>query len=223
MSKKLYAAFVPLLATLAFAAMPATSQAAFHWFPCKNEGASHNYTDSECLLKNGGNFEKKVIANGEEHKIQVVAFGKLTFTASNGITFTCKVLAGGNIWNLAGGGLDNIEAFYNYECASEVCIPITTEAKNLVWPTKLVEVAGKPADEIGSAAKEIEILVNCGATPATFHGILTPTLSNPTEVHPLQAVFTATTGTLADGPVTAKVEGTLNIVGFKLAETIFVE
>jgi len=34
MSKRFYAAFVPLLAVAAFAAMPATSQAAFHWYAC---------------------------------------------------------------------------------------------------------------------------------------------------------------------------------------------
>jgi len=223
MSRKLYAAFVPLLAIAAFAMVPAAAQAAPHWKTCLKEhgGSETKYSDSECQkTETAGKWEKVKITNGEANKVQVVSFGKLTFTASNGVTFTCKVLDAGNIWNLEAAGHDNIEVFFNYECTSSVCTTLTTEAKNLSWPTELL--AG-PVDKIGSATKEIEITVTCNGTPATFHGILEPKLANPTEKHPLQAEFTSTTGTLADGTVTAKVEGFDNLVGFTAAETIFVE
>jgi hypothetical protein len=221
MSRKIYAMLLPVLAIAAMAMTAGAAQAANpHWLPCKNEGASHKFVDSECLLKTGGNFEKKALTNGEANKIQVVSFGKLTFTASNGVTFTCKVLDAGNIWNLEAGGRDNIEVFFNYECSSSVCTTLTTEAKNLSWPTELL--AG-PVDKIGSATKEIEITVTCNGTPATFHGILEPKLANPTEKHPLQAEFTSTTGELVDGTVKAKVEGFDNLVGFTADESIFVE
>jgi hypothetical protein len=224
MSKKLYALLLPVLAVAAFASMSGAAQAAPKWKPCNFVGVEKgSFADSECLIpKAKGNYEKTFIPNGEANKVQIVAFGKLKFTATNGVAFECKALAGGNIWNLAAGGVDNIEAFVNYECTSSVCSPIATEAKNLVWPTELVAGA-PPTDKIGTAAKEIEITVTCGVAVATFHGILSPKIINPTETHPLLAEFTSATGELVDGTVKAKVEGTLNLVGFKAAETIFVE
>jgi hypothetical protein len=80
MSKKLYAAFVPLLAVVAFAAMPATSQAAFHWYTCKHEAtATHKFSDSECqkAAVNTGNWEW-VRLPFNSVKTQIITFGKLT-------------------------------------------------------------------------------------------------------------------------------------------------
>lgn len=149
-------------------------------------------------------------------------FGKLKFTSSTGIKFECKTLAAGNIENRAAGGLDDIEVFVNYECSSTTCTTISAIARGFNWPTELL--AG-PVDKIGTAAKPIEIVVNCGGTEAVFKGELSPKLVNPTESHPLSAEFTATTGTLSGpGGSTATVEGPdVNIVGFNKAETLKVE
>src|ERR1035441_4850727 len=121
MSKRFYAAFVPLLAVVAFAAMPATSQAAeSHWYTCKHEAtATHKFSDSECQkeVANTGSWEWKRLPFTSA-KTQVITFGKLTLTWSNGIVLTCKVIEAGNIWNgtEATAGQDNIEAFVFYEC-----------------------------------------------------------------------------------------------------------
>ena len=122
MSKKLYAAFVPLLAVVAFAAMPATSQAAFHWYTCKHEAtATHKFSDSECqkAVVNTGNWEWQRLPFTSA-KTQIITFGKFTMTMSNGIVLVCKVIEAGNIWNVteATVGQDNIEVFVNYECTS---------------------------------------------------------------------------------------------------------
>jgi hypothetical protein len=223
MSKRFYAAFVPLLAVVAFAAMPATSQAAFHWYKCEHFAtANHKFSDSECqkAVVNTGNWEW-VRLPFNSAKTQIITFGKLTLTASNGIVITCKVIDAGNIWNVTEptAGQDNIEVFVNYECASAQCATVSVTAQDLPWET---ELAAGPIDDIGNVAKPVEVTVNCAGTILTFKGQLAPKVVNSTETEPTFGEFTATTGTLEE-PTTklkATVEGKDRILGWEHGEDI---
>ena len=216
---------MPVLAALAFASVPASSQAAeFHWYKCvKIATETGKFTDSECQNSGKGFWEWERLPFTSA-KTQIITFGKLTLTASNGLVIACKVLDAGNIWNtlLAEPGKDNIEVFVNYECKSEpesTCAPggVKTEAKGLPWAT---ELAAGPVDKI----KGIEITVTCNGTPVTFTGELTPKIVNSTATEPTFAEFTAGTGTLAGPPpLTAKVEGKDRVLGFEHGEDIQVK
>ena len=223
MSKRFYAAFVPLLAVVAFAAMPATSQAAeSHWYTCKHEAtATHKFSDSECQkeVANTGSWEWKRLPFTSA-KTQVITFGKLTLTWSNGIVLTCKVIEAGNIWNgtEATAGQDNIEAFVFYECKSEQCATVSFTSKNLPWST---ELAAGPVDKI----KGIELTINCAGTELTLKGELSPKVVNSTETEPTFEEFTAATGELEE-PVEKlklKVEGRDRMLGFEHGEDIRVK
>jgi hypothetical protein len=219
MSKRFYAAFVPLLAVVAFAAMPATSQAAFHWYTCKHEAtATHKFSDSECqkAVVNTGNWEWRRLPFNSV-KTQIITFGKWTMTASNGIVITCKVLDAGNIWNVTEptAGQDNIELFVFFECTSAQCATISFTAKSLPWST---ELAAGPVDKI----KGMEFTLNCAGTELTFKGELSPKVVNSTETEPTFEEFTAATGELEE-PVTKlkfKIEGKDRILGFEHGEDI---
>jgi hypothetical protein len=222
MSKRFYAAFVPLLAVVAFAAMPATSQAAFHWYKCQHEAtATHKFSDSECQkeVANTGSWEWRQLPFTSA-KTQVITFGKLTLKASNGIEITCKKVDAGNIWNVTEPtfGQDNIEVFVNYECTSPQCVPVSVTAGNLPWTS---ELAAGPVDKI----KGIEVTVNCAGTLLTFKGELSPKVVNSTETEPLFEEFTAATGELEE-PLTglkATVVGRDRILGFEHGEDIRVK
>ena len=171
MSKKLYGALLPVLAVVAFAIVPAASQAAgFHWYRCKHEAtATHKFSDSECQkeVAGTGSWEWSRLPFSET-KTQAITFGKLKLTASNGLVIECKVLDAGNIWNPVGEGpgKDNIEVFINYECKAvpeTTCATVSVTAKGLPWTT---ELAAGPVDKI----KAIEILVNCAGTELMFTG-----------------------------------------------------
>lgn len=222
MSRKLYALLLPVLAFAALAMTAGAAQAAVKWELCLHEhgGSATKYSDSECQNElTTGKWEWVPIPNGESNKKQIIIFGRLTFTST--ITFTCKVLAGGNIWNLAAGGIDNIETFINYECSSASCTTLTTTAKGFNWPTETI--AG-PADKIGTAAKPIEILIDCNGTEELFKGELSPKLVNPTTTEPLKAEFTAATGELeGPGGAKAKVEGNTRLLGWEHGEQIKVK
>ena len=219
MSKRFYAVFLPLLAVAAFAAMPATSQAAFHWYTCKHEAtATHKFSDSECqkAVVNTGNWEWQRLPFTSA-KTQVITFGKLTLTASNGIVITCKVLDAGNIWNVTEPtiGQDNIELFVFYECTSAQCATISFTAKSLPWST---ELAAGPVDKI----KGMEFTLNCAGTELTLKGELSPKVVNSTETEPTFEEFTAATGELEE-PVTKvkmKVEGKDRVLGFEHGEDV---
>src|ERR1019366_172317 len=219
MSKRFYAAFVPLLAVVAFAAMPATSQAAFHWYKCEHfAAATHKFSDSECqkAVANTGNWEWTRLPFTSA-KTQIITFGKLTLTASNGIVVICKVIDAGNIWNVteATAGQDNIEVFVNYECTSAQCATVSVTAKNLPWST---ELAAGPVDKI----KGSEVTVNCAGTELTFKGELSPKVVNSTETEPTFEEFTAATGELEEPTLglKLKVEGKARILGFEHGEDI---
>jgi hypothetical protein len=223
MSKRFYAVFVPLLAVAAFALVPATSQAAFHWYICKHEAtATHKFSDSECqkAVVNTGNWEWTRLPFNSA-KTQIITFGKLTLTWSSGIVITCKVLDAGNIWDVTEptGGRDNIEVYVNYECTSAQCATVSITAQDLPWET---ELAAGPIDNIGTVAKPIEITFNCAGTVLTFKGQLSPKVVNSTETEPTFAEFTAATGELEEPAMKLKmkVEGKDRILGFEHGEDI---
>jgi hypothetical protein len=222
MSKRFYAAFVPLLAVVAFAAMPATSQAAFHWYTCKHEAtATHKFSDSECQkeVANTGNWEW-VRLPFNSAKTQVITFGKLTLKSSNGIEITCKKVDAGNIWNVTEPtvGQDNVEVFVNYECTSPQCATVSVTARGLPWTS---ELAAGPVDKV----KGVEVTVNCAGTELTFKGELSPKVVNSTETEPLFEEFTTATGELEEP--TAKLKATVvgrdRALGFEHGEDIRVK
>jgi hypothetical protein len=228
MSKRFYAAFVPLLAVVAFAAMPATSQAAFHWYKCEHfAAATHKFSDSECqkAVANTGNWEWTRLPFTSA-KTQIITFGKFTITLpAVGITITCKVLEAGNIWNVIEPtvGRDNIEVYVNYECTSAQCTSfLSFVPKNVPWET---ELAAGPIDKIGTVAKPIEITITCNTTVLTYKGQLSPRVVNSTETEPTFEEFTAATGELEEPNMglKLKVEGKDRILGFEHGEDIQVK
>lgn len=204
MSKKLYGLLLPVLAIAALAMTAGAAQAAPHWEVCKNVGAGNGgFTDSECeLAKAGGEWGwVKLPENGAE--TQVVTFGKLTLSvgAPFNITITCKVLDGGNIWNLAAGGFDNIVTFVNYECKSAQCASVSITANTTPpWTSKL---ATGPIDEV----EGVSVTATCEGTPLTFTGTLKPTIGRAAG-HPTYAEFVAPSNELTTSEgVKAKVTG----------------
>jgi hypothetical protein len=227
MSKRFYAAFVPLLAVAAFALVPASSQAAeFHWYSClKHAGTGEKFSDSECqnpLAAGTWEWERLPFTSA---KTQIITFGKLTLTASNKLVIVCKVLDAGNSWNVteATPGKDNIEVFVTYECKSEPtesCAPggVTVTA-NTTTPWETVLAAG-PVDKI----KGIKFTVDCNGAEVPFEGELSPKIVNSTATEPTFAEFTAASGTLTGGGgLTATVSGKDRVLGFEHGEDIQVK
>jgi hypothetical protein len=224
MSKKLYAVFVPLFAVAAFALVPATSQAAeFHWYSClRHAGTGEKFSDSECqnhLSTGAWEWERLPFTSA---KTQIITFGKLTLTTSNGLVFVCKVLDAGNIWNVteATPGKDNIEVFVTYECKSEpesACAPGgLTITSNTTPPWETVLAAG-PVDKI----KGIKFTLDCNGTEVPFEGELTPKIVNSTATEPTFAEFTAASGTLTSpSGLTLTVSGKDRVLGFEHGEDI---
>ena len=197
----------------------------------KHESAAthkFSYSERQKEVANTGNWEWVKPANGEANKVQIITFGKLTLTASNGLVIVCKAIDAGNIWNEAATGKDNIEAFVNYECVSEPvasCAPggvtVTSTASTATpWATELTEVGGKPFDKI----KGINITVTCNGTPVVFEGELTPEIVNGTETEPTFAKFVAGSGTLTSpSGLTGTVSGSDRLLGFEHGEDIRVK
>jgi hypothetical protein len=217
MSKKLYAALLPVLAVVSFASMSGAAQAAPHWYKCEKVVAG-TFLDVGCTEAGGSKtFELKRLPFNEE-KTQVVTWGTLELTFS-GITIKCKVIDAGNVWNTTepAVGKDNIEVFVNYECSSASCTTSTIVAEGLPYETELI--AGPP---IRDRIKGITIKATCGALTETFTGELTPEVVNGTsQVKPTVAKFGAGSGELTGGAGgKATVAGSDRIVGFVNGEGI---
>jgi hypothetical protein len=223
MSRKIYAALVPLAAFVAFVMAPVTAQAAARWSKCEHfAAATHNRVDAQCSEATAtGHWELKALPTTEA-KTQVVTAGKLTWRWSNGVVFECKVLDAGNVWNptvVANPGKDNIEVLVNYECKSAQCATVSIMAEKLPYETELE--AGPP---IRDKIKGIQITVNCAGTLVTLTGELKPKIINATlSSSPTFAEFEgAGSGTLTGtGGLTATVEGHDRIAGFEAFEGIF--
>jgi hypothetical protein len=169
MSKKLYAAFLPLLAVAAFAVMPAVAQAQPHW-----------YSNGK-LIKAGTNVA--VTTHSTPAGLSLKALG---------VDIVCTVKDKGTIKNPVGGGAgeDSITEFVNTECKPSVPPCETGEKVGLTasrggnplsaaneWPSTLL--AGPP---IRDQIREIEINVVCSTKGVidTFTGNLTPEMVNGT-------------------------------------------
>jgi hypothetical protein len=223
MSKKFYAAFVPLLAAVAFAAVPATSQAAAHFFICKHEAApTHEYTDSACSVKKTGTGEYERMelpfeVGGVLTKVRVTTFGVLTLHNATAGEIKCFVADHGKIWNVneATVGKDEVQVFENYECESigAVCkAGLEVSSEGLIWPTELV--TGPPIRvKIGSAAKPIKIRVKCTnpVLNALFEGELTPKFVNGTQAN--GGVSFAEFDTPGSGALNSTAIGAGNVTG----------
>jgi hypothetical protein len=232
MSKKLYAAFVPLLAVVAFVAMPAAAQAAPHWYICKHEtAATHEYTDSACSVKLTGKGEyERLRLPFTSAKTRVKTFGVLTLTNATLHSAKCFVDDHGKIWNkaLAEPGFDEIQVFENYECTPEpatACTGVlTVTASGLPWASELTEaVAGTPRDKISG----IHVTLKCTEPVAEFEftGTLEPKIINGTQKNGgvSFAEFDATAGTLSNPTVgTATVTGKDYFIGVENAEQVLV-
>jgi hypothetical protein len=162
MSKKLYAALLPLFAVAAFAVMPAVAQAQFHW-----------YSNGKIIPQN-----KPVTVTTHSGPLG------LDFTAL-GVTITCVVKDKGTVTNPTGGGAgkDSIESFENTNCEPSVPPCKTGETVELnpgKLPWKSVLVLG-PKDQI----EGIELKLECNKAGVktvldTFTGTLTPAMVNGT-------------------------------------------
>jgi|ERR1017187_6046990 hypothetical protein len=222
MSKKLYAALLPLLAVSVFAIAPAAAQAAPHWYSCHAVAAgTGKYIDADCTKKEKGNFELTRLPFTEA-KTQVITWGKLTLTNATLGKVTCKIIGAGNVWNtlLANPGLNNVEAFTLYECTSTTCEgTLTAPTAGLPWPGELL--AGPPIRlKIGTAATPMSLTLKCTkpAVEITMTGELTPEFVNSS---PSYVEFGAGSGHLTSsvfGEFTWT--GKLKILGFENQEEI---
>lgn len=184
MSKKLYAAFVPLFAVAAFAVMPAVAQAQPHWYSCQS--GHKEFKNALCTeASSAGPFGWVRIA--ENKPVTVTSEGSPTLTLhALAKEITCGVKDKGTITNPTGGGagINSITEFENKECvaaptaicaAGEVLTVVASRGGNPLsatneWPSTLL--AGPPIrDEI----REIEIKIECnGVVEDVFTGTLTP-------------------------------------------------
>lgn len=192
MSRKLYAAFAPLMVMAAVAAVPALAQAQPHW-----------YVNGTRLP-----FEN---AKKEVKKTAVTSHGTLTLTdATLNAKVTCNATDKGNIWNTKSteSGKDEITEFTNSECDGNICPEkSTTEviAEGVPWATELTEaVGGEPRVKITGIA----ISIRCSTVvAAVYTGSLEPKWSNDS---PSYAEFDAKSGHLTnsstdtEGVVTGK-------------------
>ncbi len=158
MSKKILMSLAPLFAVAAFAILPATSQAAYHWYV---GGTRLPFTSA---------------------KTEVSSYGKLTLEVpAAALTVKCNVLNEGNIWNtvLAEVGKDEITNFLNNKCTSTpACTGVlTVTAEGLPWPTELSAAA--PAKDKITGIK-VKVVCTAPALSETFSGSLEPAYVNGT-------------------------------------------
>src|ERR1017187_8873682 len=119
MSKKLYAALLPLLAVSAFAMAPAVAQAEPHWYSCHEVAAgTGKYTDPGCTKKVAGNFELTRLPFTSAKTPFIISGTVSLKNASTGELGPCRVSGAGNVWNvnLANSGKDEVEVFTLYGC-----------------------------------------------------------------------------------------------------------
>jgi hypothetical protein len=158
MNRKL-AALAPVLAVVAFAAVPAAAQAVPHW------------------------YKKNVLVGSAP--VTVATSGALTLEALGNV-ITCKVKDAEEIWNPASGapGQDLMTAFTLSGCknkkATSACPKGAVEvlANGLPWPSMLVTVPSGVGirDEI----LKVRLQIRCvpGTVGDEFEGTLTPLVGN---------------------------------------------
>lgn len=201
MSKKLYAAFLPLLAVVVLAATAAGASAAEpHWY--STNLTTHVKTRLE--FEKGGKLTKvPVTTHSTPAGLSLEALGH---------KIICTVSDTGEIWNvnLATSGRDSILTFTNTGCSATPAICAAGETLELIagslpWKTKLI--AG-PRDEIEGIEIKIYCTLGTVKTPIdTFTGTLSQAIHNgttgsaagctetPTDTY---SEFDAKSGTLTD-------------------------
>ncbi|HEY5343052.1 MAG TPA: hypothetical protein VIJ66_05275 [Solirubrobacteraceae bacterium] len=182
MSKKLYAAFAPLLVVAAFAIVPTVAQAQPHWY---SNGTKIGATKVAVTTHGHLKLEDKELEGGTK------------FTEG-------EVKDCGYIWNPVGGGagLDEITCFETSKNVSNICPEgAVTEVvpTKLPWLTELI--AGPP---ILDRITGIEIDIRCsGTVVATYEGTLEPKFvnSNPSFAEFNGSGFLTNTATGTKGAI----------------------
>jgi len=166
MSKKLLMSLTPLLATVAFVAMPAMAQATPHYF-----------------------------TNGSEVTTPkaVIGWGELEFKSEKKAAFNCQNVTAGDLENPGGGkgaaGAGLTEVFAPYDCVNPECpegsgVELQVRAEALPWPNVLTEpVSGT----IRIESKGVEFDILCG--------IIGSKAATDTDDYELVAAPTVCTGT----------------------------
>jgi hypothetical protein len=232
MSKKLLMGLAPLLAMVAFAVMPAVSQATPHFY------------------KNGSKLAEGV-------KVPVIAWGNLELTAEGVPTTECQNAVGGYVENpkLGGAGVGATESFNAYNCKNAGCNAVgdfeSVQARNgngehetsttqgpfgngnqVKWPSVLTEAV---TGEIRTDSSNVSVLVGCREpsgelvtgldvecfTDATHEQ--TPLDSNGTGIgnHPSKTTFDEKSGGLnCSGAFTGKTGKALKVMGYNEQEII---
>jgi hypothetical protein len=221
MSKKMYAVFAPLIATMVFVIMPAIAQAAPHWYGCE-ASASGAFKDAFCSkAAPPAAFEWRRVPEGKSGQVPTKGVLGLNFS---GVVLGCKVAGKGKIENPAGGasGIDSLSELIFSECTSSntsLCsvptVIVLHGGKKLgatnPLPSMLVEVAGVIRDEI----RETELEIRCnGVLVALYNkGVLTPKVgSSVLEFGPGSGGLESTSGAKVtfdgilelEGPASAK-------------------
>jgi len=158
MSQTLSISLAPLLATVAFAMVPATAQADTppHWFL----GAPGNAS--------------RVGESGIPNPLPTISWGTLDlFPEKSGLVLCNNVVAAGYVENpppvSASGpaGVDLTESFNPYDCVDGECpaefgLELQVKAEGLPWPSRLEEEVGPPR-VIRDRSTEVELSVLCVA------------------------------------------------------------
>lgn len=207
MTRKLIMSLTPLLAVVAFAIIPAVAQGAV-WEHCEKGKGTEEFKTHKCSEKAaGGGWVWRVIPQGKANAEQVKSHGRLllvdaTVISGQIIEIECAGNDQERIWNAFNQlgvlqGYDEITAFKNEQCKSNVGCAVTVTSENLPWPTELTEaVAGTIRDKI-SGIKVVIKLTGCVlATTLTYTGTLEPQIVNG---NPTVAKFDASAGELKAG------------------------
>ena len=177
MSKKLYAAFVPLLAVVAFVALPAAAQAAPQWYRCvKVAAGTGKYEDAKCEKKVAGNYEKKLIGNLSS---AVLAISKnktgtkavLSFKTKKASIECTTVKDESWLWNFKSRGRDiNEVEFTGCKAAGEISTCTVTTPILVEASTRLEEEGGKIYDKFFQVSEEpfTEITLSTCALEGTY-------------------------------------------------------
>lgn len=186
MSKKLYAALLPVLAVAAFAVVPSIASAQ-EWHRCVT-GSPHS------AVCPAGQHLVTVGAKGAA--VKVLTKGTLTLTDEqilpgpppDPVVVVCHIVDDGIIWNEGGVGRDLIESFeedpaFKPACTATVsggaCEKASFKAI-LPWESVLETVAGVTRDKISKIEVDIT-LTNCpeiGTATLPYTGSLTPRIVN---------------------------------------------
>jgi hypothetical protein len=231
MSRKLYAAFVPVLAAVAFMVVPALAQAAPQWYKCeKVAGGTGNYTKINCATEKAGSNFEKVLIGDLSHAVLALSknvpgtVAELEVPALGGGVLCKKIEDESYLWNRAGSGRDINEVLFT-ECEGTgtlagcvVAEPIEVEAY-----TELLNVGPPFINRFypvgGSGVFTVLVLEGCpfaGAYPVT--GTVDGEIAEGEE-----QVQKFTEGTLKLGENEATFKAKTEQVGAAKEEGIFVK